>query len=523
MNFLTHALTSAAIKSVSKAAYKYSVEEHMRQMEKIAANNRRIIEEVVDKADKDEPTVLDNPPIFISYCGKDNAEMLIIQDLLQENEFSCYAYNETNELQIKLQIAEKSWDLTWEQILELVIREASYIVVLITPNVKDDSWVRKELEYAEAHHVPIASILTKGVEPNEVFLSTIDANPTITDLSLSYKESDSQTKGKDLDKLKKFIQDIKDYLTAHFSNSAPSGVAQEENQKAKSLYISKDQKGKYTHETEIILNTNQSSFNNNKIALRKFIDSNRYFVFISYSSSDYVEMKEIYNLFWGNDISCIAQDNIGDSRDKWDTQLTEILIKKSIYVILIITPNSGRDSLFRQEMKLAVSNSIPVIPVLMKNADEKDLSLDIIGKSSIDLSFSKDEKLKKLVNVVRASSEPNQAERFSLTTEEKQIVKSFYLEPSSDINPWKKIKRGISLLFIDFVAFVVFLATMNSDSVPAWWQWLYLIVSVLIVPLYSIYLILLGVFRGVQKWYASGETKWWTLNDLFMSVFRPFL
>lgn len=251
-------------------------------------------------------------------------------------------------------------------------------------------------------------------------------------------------------------------------------------------------------------------------------------------------MKEIYDLFWGNGISCVAQDDIGDPRNKWDTQLTEVLIKKSICMIAIITPNSSRDSLFRQKIKLAISNSIPVIPVLMKNANEKNLPLDIINLSSIDLRFSKDGKLKKLVNIVRANSELKQAERFSLTTEEEQIVKSFYLEPSSqttvqnldyasnstfsfDIDPWKKIRRGISLLFIDFVAFVVFLTTMNSDSVPAWWQWLYLIVSVLIVPLYSIYLILLGVFRGVQKWYASGETKWWTLNDLFMSVFRPFL
>ena len=548
MNFLTNTLTSAAIKSVSKAAYRYAVDPlglAQKRAIAIAEENERIkAEEARAIAKENERIIRERDSfIFISYCTKDSAEMQIIYKLFLRRGLKPFAYEN---------LGGKENRKDWEEILEDVIKIAKYMIVLFTQNIKDDSdsWVRQEVKYAKANKVPIGCIIAKGAE-QDVFLSSIGSQPTITGLSFRHgdeEELDKPEKDKDnLNKLEDFVQDIKKNVRERLKiegSCAPSGFTPEAYQSARLYYVSLEDD---TGENEITLNTTQSSFDNNKIALKNFVDSNKPFVFISYSSSDYTEMKEIYDLFWGNGIPCIAQDKLRYSMGKWTNQFTETVIKKSTCSIAIITPSSPRrDSLFRQEIQVASSNSVTIVPVLMKDADEKDLLLGIINSSAIDLKLGKDRGLKKLVSLIRADFESRQTERFHLTTEEQQILESFYLEPSFqtivqevqdvdhssennfslDIDPWKKIKRGISFLFIDFVAFVLFLATINSDSVPAWLQWLYLIVSVLIVPLYSIYLILLGVFRGVQKWYASGSTKWLSLNDLlndlFMSIFRPF-
>jgi hypothetical protein len=67
-----------------------------------------------------------------------------------------------------------------------------------------------------------------------------------------------------------------------------------------------------------------------------------------------------------------------------------------------------------------------------------------------------------------------------------------------------KIGKGIIFILIDFIIFTIVAITFPfNPETPKWWATVYFLVSLLIIPVYGVYLILSGLIRGLWIWYSD--------------------
>jgi hypothetical protein len=95
--------------------------------------------------------------IFLSYSRRDTDVMHRVRTDLQNAGLSVWTD----------QGIEPGTSL-WKDAIEQAIEKAGCLVVILSPDAKQSIWVKRELDYASVHKVPIFSLLAQGEEAEAV-------------------------------------------------------------------------------------------------------------------------------------------------------------------------------------------------------------------------------------------------------------------------------------------------------------------------------------------------------------------
>ncbi|HLO15448.1 MAG TPA: toll/interleukin-1 receptor domain-containing protein, partial [Anaerolineales bacterium] len=101
--------------------------------------------------------------IFISYSRKDTLVLRRIVESLRKQGMNIWMDNEQLEPGTPV----------WEEEIEQAIKEASAIVVLMSPDSKISEWVRREISYSEQYRKHIFPVLIGGDEESSITLRLI--------------------------------------------------------------------------------------------------------------------------------------------------------------------------------------------------------------------------------------------------------------------------------------------------------------------------------------------------------------
>jgi hypothetical protein len=93
-------------------------------------------------------------PIFISYSRRDDESMRTITFFLRDKGFKVWVDNENL-------IPGTS---AWEEAIESAIKNASAVIVILSPESKNSEWVRREITYADQFQKRVFPVLIKGSE-----------------------------------------------------------------------------------------------------------------------------------------------------------------------------------------------------------------------------------------------------------------------------------------------------------------------------------------------------------------------
>lgn len=102
--------------------------------------------------------------VFLSYAREDVETMRRVRDSLAGESITVWSDE-------KLIPGTPSWQVA----IEKAIEGAGCIVVLLSPSARGSEWVRKELNYADAHGISIFPVHVRGEERDSVPIQLIDA------------------------------------------------------------------------------------------------------------------------------------------------------------------------------------------------------------------------------------------------------------------------------------------------------------------------------------------------------------
>jgi len=313
---------------------------------------------------------------------------------------------------------------------------------------------------------------------------------------------------------------------------------------------------------------------------QEFLRDGTHYAFIAYSAEcDHDEMELIHNYLEENQIPSYAYEKDGylPEGKLWE-EAVEKRIKDSFYVISI--PNLNNRSSVYDEMDYAKNNGVPVISLLVKRREKKSLTISSSRSRIIDLNQNRDKGLSELVYILREDLRKIASAEISKPTQDKaqsvkssfESVRSILYQPSEPISeveqakpvpieplplpmlpqhqfqslnldlgqqialilertevepnlleakPWEKAGKGIGFLLINFITLVFFLIASPPGETLLLWQWVYLLVSAIAV-VYGIYLILSGVFEGLQKWWEAKPQTIQRVSEFFLRLLQPF-
>lgn len=95
--------------------------------------------------------------VFLSYSRRDTDVMRKTRDVLRAAQIPVWT-DESIAVGTPL----------WTEALEKAIENAGCVLVLLSPDAKQSSWVKRELEYASALNIPITPVLARGTEAESV-------------------------------------------------------------------------------------------------------------------------------------------------------------------------------------------------------------------------------------------------------------------------------------------------------------------------------------------------------------------
>lgn len=95
------------------------------------------------------------------------------------------------------------------------------------------------------------------------------------------------------------------------------------------------------------------------------IDLPEYVVFLSYSSGDKDEARNIQEFLEQNDVSCFIDEKSIKPGDEWEDSI-RTSIKNCEYLILLITPDSLKSEWVLSEWAIAWALEKPIIPVVLR-------------------------------------------------------------------------------------------------------------------------------------------------------------
>lgn len=93
--------------------------------------------------------------IFLSYSRRDIRMMQRIRDDLRANSLSVWTDEGIH-----------PGTVSWKESIERAIRGAGLLIVLLSPDANESTWVQREIDYAEVQGVPVLPILIRG-EPRD--------------------------------------------------------------------------------------------------------------------------------------------------------------------------------------------------------------------------------------------------------------------------------------------------------------------------------------------------------------------
>lgn len=102
-------------------------------------------------------------PIFISYSRRDTETMRQIAFFLRDRGYKVWVDNE------KL----IPGTAAWEESIEMGIKQAFAVVVILSPDSKNSEWVRREIAYADQFEKPIFPALIRGDEEESLPLRLV--------------------------------------------------------------------------------------------------------------------------------------------------------------------------------------------------------------------------------------------------------------------------------------------------------------------------------------------------------------
>lgn len=93
--------------------------------------------------------------IFLSYSRRDSRIMQRVRDDLRSNSFSVWTDEGIH-----------PGTISWKESIEKAIRGTGIMLVLLSPDANDSTWVQREIDYAEVQGIPVLPILVRG-EPRD--------------------------------------------------------------------------------------------------------------------------------------------------------------------------------------------------------------------------------------------------------------------------------------------------------------------------------------------------------------------
>jgi hypothetical protein len=93
--------------------------------------------------------------IFLSYSRRDMRMMQRVRDDLRSNSFSVWTDEGIH-----------PGTISWKEAIEKAIRGTGIMLVLLSPDANDSTWVQREIDYAEVQGIPVLPILVRG-EPRD--------------------------------------------------------------------------------------------------------------------------------------------------------------------------------------------------------------------------------------------------------------------------------------------------------------------------------------------------------------------
>lgn len=101
--------------------------------------------------------------VFMSYSRRDEAAMQRIAAFLRKQSINVWVDNE------KLVPGTPIWEVE----IEKAIKNASAVIVILSPDSKDSEWVRREISLADQYHTRIFPVLVHGDEESSITLRLI--------------------------------------------------------------------------------------------------------------------------------------------------------------------------------------------------------------------------------------------------------------------------------------------------------------------------------------------------------------
>lgn len=132
-----------------------------------------LIDELAGKPSRAES---DTKHVFLSYSRRDLALMQRTRDALRAANVAVWT-DESIAVGAPL----------WKDAIEKAIENAGCLLVILSPDAKQSIWVKRELDYAAAHSVPITPVLGRGTDAESVPFSL--AGSQYVDLSTSFENN----------------------------------------------------------------------------------------------------------------------------------------------------------------------------------------------------------------------------------------------------------------------------------------------------------------------------------------------
>jgi hypothetical protein len=102
--------------------------------------------------------------VFISYSRKDDAAMQRVVSYLRKQGINVWVDNE------KLTPGTS----TWKKAVEKAIKESAAVVVFLSPDAYNSTWVEREISFAESHDIRIFPVLIRGNEKDAIPITLVN-------------------------------------------------------------------------------------------------------------------------------------------------------------------------------------------------------------------------------------------------------------------------------------------------------------------------------------------------------------
>ncbi len=162
-------------------------------------------------------------------------------------------------------------------------------------------------------------------------------------------------------------------------------------------------------------------------------------IFISYSSADLSFINSLLDVCRETGYEPWYDVEGVDPGDEWETKIRKGLLT-SRWLLLVMSPNSAKSEWVKDELHVAISEGIPVIPILLKDCRSLDFHIRVPRLEYIDFRQDIQSASKKLIKRLTGVEEPSVRIEQDIPTELISIVAS--LLSRFEINHLRNLIHG---------------------------------------------------------------------------------